>query len=48
MTTIRNIFCEYGPEYLQHFANRMPADHRKVIEAIVNCRSGHYGACIYQ
>ena len=48
MTTIKDIFLDYGPEYIQRFANRMPADHRKVIEAIVNCRLGHYGACIYQ
>ena len=48
MTTIKDIFTTYGPEYIQRFGNRMPADHRKVIGAIVNCRSGHYGASIYQ
>jgi len=48
MTTIKDIFTTYGPEYIQRFADRMPADHRKVIGAIVNCRSGHYGASIYQ
>ncbi len=48
MTTIKDIFRHYGPEYIQRFANRMPADHRRVIDAIVNCRSGHYGASIYQ
>ena len=48
MTTIKDIFRDYGPEYLQRFGDHMPADHRKVIAAIINCRSGHYGACIYQ
>lgn len=48
MTTIKSIFETYGPEYIQRFADRMPADHRKVIDAIVNCRTDHYGACIYQ
>ena len=48
MTTIKDIFLDYGPEYIQRFGERMPADHRKVIGAIVNCRSGHYGASIYQ
>lgn len=48
MTTIKDIFCDYGPEYIQRYGDRMPADHRKVIDAIINCRSGHYGASIYQ
>jgi len=48
MTTIKDIFRDYGNEYIQRFGDRMPADHRKVIDAIINCRSGHYGASIYQ
>ena len=48
MTTIKDIFLDYGPEYIQRFDDHMPDDHRKVIGAIVNCRSGHYGASIYQ
>ena len=48
MTTIKDIFTTFGPEYIQRFGDRMPADHRKVIDAIINCRTGHYGASIYQ
>jgi len=48
VTTIKDIFLDYGPEYIQRFDDHMPDDHRKVIGAIVNCRSGHYGASIYQ
>ncbi len=48
MTTIKDIFRDYGPEYVLRFGDRMPSDHRKVIDAIVNCRSGHYGASVYQ
>ncbi len=48
MTTIKDIFRDYGPEYVRRFGDRMPVDHRKVINAIVNCRSGHYGASVYQ
>ena len=48
MTTIKDIFCDFRPEYIQRFADRMSADHRKVINAIINCRSGHCGASIYQ
>jgi len=48
MTTIKDIFTTYGPEYIQRFGDRMPADHHKVIDAIINCRTAHYGASIYQ
>ncbi|MEE9495566.1 MAG: transposase [Desulfobacterales bacterium] len=48
MTTIKDIFTTYGPEYITRFGNSMPGEHRKVIDAIINCRSDHYGASIYQ
>lgn len=48
MTTIKNIFKTFGPEYLERFGQRMPAEHKKVIAAIVHCRSHHYGAMIYK
>ena len=48
MTTIKDIFHTYGPEYVQRFGDAMPQEHRKVIDAIINCRTSHYGASIYQ
>lgn len=48
MTTINDIFNAYAPEYIHRFGEAIPYQHRKVIDAIVNCRSGHYGASIYQ
>jgi len=48
MTTIKQIFTDYGPEYITRFGDDMPTDHRKVIDAIVNCRTDHYGATIYR
>jgi len=48
MTTIKDIFNTYGPEYIQRFGDAMPNEHKKVIDAIINCRTDHYGACIYQ
>ena len=47
MTTIRDIFQTYGPEYLNHFGDSMPGEHLKVIDAIINCRTKHYGLMIY-
>ena len=47
MTTIKDIFSEFGPEYLQRHTERIPNEHRKVIEAIINCQSGELGVTLY-
>jgi hypothetical protein len=48
MTTIKDIFHTYAPEYIRRFGDRMPNEHKKVIDAIINCRTDYYGTCIYQ
>ena len=48
MTTINEIFREYAPEYIGRFGDAMPSEHRKVIGAVVNCRTEHCGTMIYQ
>ena len=47
MKAIAEIFQTYGPEYLKHYPN-LPQAHKKVIDAITNCRSGQYGVSLYQ
>ena len=47
MTTIKDIFKTHGPEYVQRFEDSMPPQHLKVIAAITNCKTNHYGATIY-
>jgi putative transposase/transposase-like zinc-binding protein len=47
MTTLRDIFTAFAPEYLERYPH-LPTAHRKVISAIQNCRSGHYGQSLYQ
>lgn len=47
MDTIKQIFQAFGPEYIDRFGNAMPRQHTKVINAIINCRTNHYGATIY-
>lgn len=46
--TIKEIFQAYAPEYLENFGDDIPSEHRKVIDAILNCRSQYYGASLYQ
>lgn len=48
MTTIKEIVQTYGPEYIKRFGDAMPGEHRKVIKAIINCRTDHFGVTVYQ
>jgi hypothetical protein len=47
MGAINEIFRTFGSEYLRKYPG-MPRQHRKVIYAIINCRSGEYGAAFYR
>ena len=47
MTTIKDIFSEFAPEYIERYGETMPNEHRKVIEAIIDCRSGELGVTLY-
>jgi hypothetical protein len=48
MTSIREIFSTFGPEYLQRYATKIPKTHRKVIDAIMTCRTEACGIAFYQ
>ena len=41
------VLRQYGPEYVQRFGERMPAEHRKVLRAITACRTGELGTIHY-
>jgi len=48
MTTINEIFRTFSPEYLERFGGRIPKEHIKVINAILNCRTKEAGTAIYE
>lgn len=48
MTTLKQILADYGPGYVQRFADTMPGTHQKAIAAIVNCRTGYFGSIVYR
>jgi hypothetical protein len=48
MTTINEILREYAPDYIRQFAQTMPSEHLKVIDAMINCRTPNCGTMIYQ
>jgi hypothetical protein len=48
MGMINEIFREFGPEYIRRFGNSMPGEHKKVIAAIIACRTEENGSLVYQ
>jgi Transposase zinc-binding domain len=48
MTSINDIFRSFGSEYLQRYAQAMPKTHRKVIDAMIACRTERCGVALYQ
>ena len=45
---MNEIFQEYATEYIERFGDLIPFEHRKVIDAIINCRTQYCGTMIYQ
>jgi hypothetical protein len=48
MMTINEIFQTYGPEYLAQYGENMPANHKKAIHAISDCRTENHGLNLYE
>ena len=47
-TTIKKLFKEYAWEYLFIHEGKVPTNHKKVIDAIINCRTEVYGITFYK
>ncbi len=47
MTTIKEIFIDFSPEYIHKFSPQIPATHLKVINAILSCRTQDRGWTVY-
>jgi hypothetical protein len=48
MNTINDIFQSYGQKYLDIYGDSVPYNHKKVIDAITNCRTDKYGFSVYE
>ncbi len=48
MGKINDIFRTHASAYLQAFGGKVPEYHRKVIDAIIGCRTGEFGYSLYQ
>ena len=47
MPTVADVLRRYGGEYLERFGVAMPMQHRKVLRAIMACRTGELGIVFY-
>jgi hypothetical protein len=47
MPTVADVMRRYGPAYLEQFGATMPAGHKKVLNAIMTCRSDKLGMVLY-
>ncbi len=47
MSAIQDIFRTYAPEYLALYGDQIPENHKKVMNAICECRSGSFGTILY-
>ena len=48
MITINEIFRTFGTEYINQFSKTMPSEHKKVINAIIECRTENAGTAFYK
>jgi hypothetical protein len=48
MGIIKDIFLKHGAAYIEAFGSAMPSRHKKVINAIINCKTDMFGICVYQ
>ena len=48
MSSIQQIFRDHGGEYLARYGDRIPVAHRKVLDAVQNCRNGHFGQHLFE
>jgi hypothetical protein len=48
MPTVADALRRYGPEYLERFGAAMPAEHKKVLRAVMACRTGELGTVLYE
>jgi hypothetical protein len=48
MPTVADVMRQYGPAYLERFGATMPGEHKKVLNAMMACRTGRLGMVFYE
>jgi len=47
MSSVAEVLRRYGPAYLERYGGAMPPEHKKVLQAIMACRTGELGTAWY-
>jgi Putative transposase/Transposase zinc-binding domain len=47
MPSVAEVLRQYGPAYLERYDAAMPPEHKKVLQAIMACRTGERGTALY-
>jgi hypothetical protein len=47
MPAVADVLRQCGPAYLERYGTAMPAEHKKVLQAITACRTGQLGTVLY-
>lgn len=47
MPTVADVLRRHGASYLERFGPQMPAEHKKVLQALSACRTGELGTVVY-
>jgi len=48
MPTVADALRRFGPDYLERFGATMPREHKKVLHALMACRTGVLGTVLYE
>ena len=48
MPTVADVMRRHGTAYLERFHTAMPAEHKKVLQTIMACRTGQLGTVLYR
>ena len=48
MPTVADVMRRHGTAYLERFGAAMPAEHKKVLQTIMACRTGQLGTVLYR
>ena len=48
MPTVADVMRRHGAAYLERFGAAMPAEHKKVLQTIMACRTGQLGTVLYR
>ena len=48
MPTLGEVCAKYGAAYLDHYADRVPTEHRRVLQLIADCGTGRLGSASYR